>query len=349
MTIVTKLHLSLFLALALIFAAPAAGPVSGMFGVTAAQAQTINRISVQGNQRVDDATVISYLTVRVGSRATRAELSASQSALLASGLFSSATVSMSGNTLRVAVSENSIVGSVLFEGNNALSDNELNDMVDLSRRGTFTQARLETDIRTIEYAYDRRGFENVKVTARTENTSDGRIRVVFVVNEGNRAGIAAINFSGNNAYDSGFLKSLISTKESHLLSWLFRDDALDEDRLTVDGETIRQYYVNHGYPDAQILSAVSEFDEAQNAYFVSFTISEGEYYEFAGIGIETSIPGLDTEALKSVVRTYEGDTFSARKIAASSEEMAVRAAAQGYAFADVRARLNRDTANKEGG
>jgi len=246
----------------------------------------------------------------------------------------------------VRVSENAIVGAVLFEGNQRFSDAQLLDMVDLGSRGTFTDQRLQTDVRTIQLAYDRAGYTNVSVSARTETMDNGRIRVVFQMTEGDRAGIGAITFSGNYAFDGNLLKTVIGTRESHLLSWLFKDDSFDEDRLTVDAEAIRIYYTNHGYPDAQILSAVSEYDASQNAYFITFTISEGERYTFGNIGIETSIPGLDTEALKPAIRTYQGSTFSARAMTGSAEELAVRATGQGYAFADVRPRIDRDISSR---
>lgn len=337
---------SLFLAFAFLIIAPVAGPMGSLLGVETAQAQNVSRISVEGNTRVDNATVVSYLALRTGEAATRARISASTDSLLASGLFETVTVTYSGGTLRVRVSENPIVASVLFEGNQRFSDDQLVSMVDISSRGIYTDERLATDIQSIRLAYDQAGFTNVGVTARSEVVEGSRVRVVFVVNEGERAGVAAINFTGTNKINPNQLKSVITTKESHLLSWLLRDDAYDEDKLAVDSELIRIYYANRGYPDAQVLSAVAEFDASNNAYFVSFTISEGEFYEFGNVSIETSIPGLNADQLKSVIRTYEGNRYSFRNLQQSAEEMAVRATQQGYAFADVRPRIDRDVANR---
>lgn len=337
---------SLFLALALLIVAPAVGPLGSIVGVEMAQAQTVSRIAVEGNTRVDDATVVSYLALRTGDAATRTRIAASNEALLASGLFETARVTYSGGTLRVRVTENPIVASVLFEGNQRFSDDQLVSMVDMSSRGIYTDGGLATDIQSIRLAYDQAGFNNVSVTSRTEVVEGARVRVVFVVNEGERAAVAAINFTGTNKIGANQLKSVISTKETHLLSWLLRDDAYDEDKLAVDSELIRIYYANRGYPDAQVLSAVADFDAANNAYFVNFTISEGEFYQFGEISIETSIAGLNTDALKSVIKTYQGNRYSARSLQQSAEEMAVRATQQGYAFADVRPRVDRDVANR---
>lgn len=342
----TKMLRSMLLAMAFLVLAPLAGTAPGLLGVQAAQAQTVGSISISGNTRVDDATIVSYLTVRVGEAATSSRISASTEALLGSSLFDTVNVKFSGGVLRISVSENPIVASVLFEGNQRFSDAQLLAMVDMGSRGIFTDGRLATDIQSIKLAYDQAGFTTVGVTARTDVLENARVRVVFVVTEGERAGIAAVTFSGNNVIGADQLKGTIQTKESHLLSWLLRDDTFDEDRLAVDSELIRLYYSNRGYPDAQVLSSVAEFDDTRNAYFVNFTISEGEFYKFGAIGIETSIVGLDTSALKATIRTVEGNRYSSTRLQRSSENMAFSATGQGFPFADVRPRIDRDVVNR---
>src|SRR3569833_1681641 len=159
----TKLLRSVFLAFALLKMAPI-GVGGTILGVEAAQAATVSKISVFGNSEVDDATVIKYLALQVGDVATGAKLSASVDALQATGLFKSVNVNMQGSTLVVKVTENSIVSSVLFEGNQRFSDANLVAMLDLENRGTVDQAGLDRDITTIKQAYTDAGFTNVSVT-----------------------------------------------------------------------------------------------------------------------------------------------------------------------------------------
>ena len=242
-----------------------------------------------------------------------------------------------------AQAQEQLVASVLFEGNRRFPDNQLLQMVDISTSGIYSQQRLNADIESIRLAYDRDGFNAVSVTARTEQTTDGRVRVIFEINEGERAGIAAINFTGNNAIGSGNLKGTMLTKESGILSWLLRDDTYDEQKMAVDRERLRVYYANRGYPDAQV-NSVAEYDATRNAYFINVTVNEGQKYEFGNVGIETSIDGLNTDVLRSTVRTGQGATYSALELQKSIEDMAYEATVQGYSFADVRARLDRDAA-----
>jgi outer membrane protein insertion porin family len=238
-----------------------------------------------------------------------------------------------------------LVSSVLFEGNNAFSDAALLAMVNVGERGSFTDQSLASDVESIRLAYAAKGFDKVSVTAKTEPSDSGRTRVTFVVAEGERTGVAAINFTGNSSIGSGALKAIIRTHETGLLSWLFRDDTYSQEQLQVDSSLIELYYANHGYPDAKVTSAVGEFDASRSAYFVNFTVSEGDRYRFGDVAVETSIPGLNADVLASTIRTGKGDTYSLSKLNRSQEDMAVEATGQGYAFADVRPRVERDAAN----
>ncbi|WP_051332189.1 outer membrane protein assembly factor BamA [Cucumibacter marinus] len=337
---------SLILGLLIWVAAPlVGGPLQNLVGVEAAQAQTVRAIAVSGNNRVDDTVVISFLTVKVGQTANSSNIVSSIDSLYQSGLFKTVDVRMSGNTLRVSVSENPIVASVLFDGNRKINDGKLANLVDLSESGVYTDAGLERGVRAIRAEYDKIGIP-ATVRSEVQTLTNQRVRVTFHIVEGDRIGVAAINFTGNQSISDWTLRSVIKTRQSHLLSFLFRDDVYDEAKIAADKELIRQFYVDHGFPDAIVQSAVVEFDEQRGAYYVNFDIQEGERYEFGDIAIETSIPGVDTRSLEREIRTREGTRFSGRDLDRTTQEMSLAAANQGYSFAEVRPRVERDIANK---
>ncbi len=271
-----------------------------------------------------------------------------RSAVLALALMFLAPLTGVGGTLlgvEQAQAQNApLVASVLFEGNARFTDANLVAMIDTQNRGTADAAGLARDVQSIENAYRDVGFSDVQVTTRLDPVGDGRMRVVFVIVEGVRAGIAAINFTGNNNISAWSLKSVIRTKESSWLSWLLRDDNYTQQQLDMDRELIRQYYANHGYPDAQVTSAVAEYSAERAGYFISFTVVEGERYAFGEIGVETSIAGLDANQLTNTIRTRQGSQYSGAELARTAQDMAVEATNLGYPFADVRPRVVRDAA-----
>lgn len=249
-----------------------------------------------------------------------------------------------GPALAQVPSGERLIASVLFEGNQRFTDSNLLAMVEVANRGTLTQDRLNRDVVSIQTAYQQAGYRNVRVTPRVEPTEGGRVRVVFVIDEGQKTGIAAINFTGNASIGAGALKGTIQLHETNLLSWLVKDDNYSDDAAAADAERIRLYYANHGFPDAQV-SYVAEFDPSRNGYFVNFTIVEGERYTFGNVGIETSIPGLNANALSSTIGTRQGQRYSYRDLQQTADDMAIEATAQGYPFADVRPRIDRDIVN----
>jgi outer membrane protein insertion porin family len=265
-------------------------------------------------------------------------------AFLIAAPFAGTGVALVGVPAALAQSQPTLISAVLFEGNSRYSDNQLLAMVS-SSSGAYTPEGVERDVQSLRLAYVDAGYNDAQVTSRVEPTETGRVRVVFVVNEGIRAGVTAINFTGNEHINAGTLESVLTTKRTNFLSFLFRDDVYSEEALERDREIIRLYYANHGFPDAQV-TGVAEYDATRNGYFINFTIFEGDQYSFGTIGIETSIPGLNAEALRSTIQTGEGSRYSYQDLVATADDMALEATGQGYSFADVRPRIDRDIANR---
>ena len=71
-----------------------------------------------------------------------------------------------------------------------------------------------------------------------------------------------------------------------------------------------------------------------------------ERYDFGDISVDSSIPEVDAQALQSVVQTYKGDTYNAKKVEDSIIALTEKVAGQGYAFAQVTPRGDRNFENK---
>jgi outer membrane protein insertion porin family len=93
-----------------------------------------------------------------------------------------------------AAQEDPLISAVLFEGNQGFTDAQLITMVDVASRGIANSSVLASDAESIRLAYEQRGYANVSVSYRLEESDSDRVRVIFEINEGIRTGIAAINF-----------------------------------------------------------------------------------------------------------------------------------------------------------
>ena len=70
-----------------------------------------------------------------------------------------------------------------------------------------------------------------------------RIDLAFEINEGDPTKVARISFIGNEFFDDDDLRENIQTKESIWYRFLSTDDSYDPDRLTLDRELLRRFYL----------------------------------------------------------------------------------------------------------
>jgi outer membrane protein insertion porin family len=336
----------LLAALVVLSSVPLSLGLGACFGGSSAQAQgAIQNIRVEGNKRVEPETVRSYLTFSTGDAYDPALVDESLKALFATGLFQDVRIRREGTTIVIVVLENPIVSRVAFEGNREIEDSTLASEVQLKARAVYTRARVQADVQRILDLYRRQGLYAAQVDPKIINLDNNRIDVVFEITEGPTTKVRAINFIGNSAFSDSQLRYVISTTQTNLLSFLKSTNIYDPDRLNLDRELLRQFYLKNGYADARIISATADLDRDGRGFFITFTIEEGERYRFGPIDVESALPSVNIDALRGVILTRTGRVYNAEKVEKTVEALTVEVSQQGYAFGQVRPRFERDEAS----
>ena len=135
--------------------------------LTVAEAQTrVNSISVDGNVRIPDSTVISLMEFQPGQAVSNDDINDAVQRIMASGLFETADVRPTGGGLAVSVVERPTVNRINIEGNRRLDDEELLPFVALSPRRVYSAQQAEADANAIAEAYAARARLSAAVTPR---------------------------------------------------------------------------------------------------------------------------------------------------------------------------------------
>jgi outer membrane protein insertion porin family len=324
---------------------PRAGaPVTPPAAQAPAQAPqlAIRRIVVEGNQRVEASTVQSYLLLRPGDLVEPERVDLSLKTLFATGLFADVQIGQRDADLVVRVVENPIVNRVIFEGLNALKEEDVAKEIQAKPRSVFTPARAQSDVQRIIEQYRRSGRFAATVTPQVRELEQNRVDLIFEVDEGPVTGVRNVNFIGNRAFSDRDLKEAVLTEESHWWKFFSKNDNYDPDRLEYDRELLRQYYTNRGYADFRIVSATAELTPDQKDFFITFTIDEGEKYEFGEVKVETELDKVPSELLRAVVPIRSGQMFEGELIEKSIDSMTFTAGTGGYANVDIRPRIDRN-------
>jgi outer membrane protein insertion porin family len=306
----------------------------------------VQRIVVEGTQRIEPDSVLSYLLLRQGQAYDPAVADRSLKVLFDTGLFSDVRMEFDGTTLTVRVVENPILNQVVYEGNANTSDNELNKEVQVRPRMVFTRARVQADVQRIIELYRRAGRFAATVDPKIIQRPQNRVDLVFEIDEGPTTGVAAINFIGNHVFSDTDLREQIATTTSAWWKFLTTNDNYDPDRLTFDREQLRRFYLARGYADFRVVSAIAELAPDRRNFYVSFTVDEGELYHFGKIQINSRIRDLNPTDLEALLLTKEGDVYDAGLVDKSIEALTFAAGTRGFVFIDIRPRVQRNPMTK---
>lgn len=313
-------------------------------GLSQPQQNIIGSIIVEGNQRVDAENILPYVAIAPGEPYNSEKIDLSLKSLFATGIFSDVQFEQRGNVLVVKVVENPTVNQVLFEGQNSLTTEKLTKEVQIKPRSWFSIGRVQADRRRLIEVYRRAGNFSTVITPKIRELPQNRVDLIFEIQEGPKTGIRDVNFIGNHEYSDRRLESVVVTEASSWWRFFSNKDNFDPDKLEYDREQISKFYLNNGYYDFRINSAIAELTPDQKDFFVTFSLDEGEKYEFGEVTVNTHLARLSSDVLKAVLPIRTGATYEKDMIDKATEAITFLAGSAGYAFVEVR---HREVPNRE--
>ena len=311
---------------------PLAWPALGM---SSAQAQTVSQIVVEGNQRVETETVLSYMQIAPGEAFDTGKIDESVKALFQTGLFADVQIFRRGSQLVVKVEENPMINRVNFEGNDKVKDADLAKEVELRERMMFTRSRVRGDVERIIGLYRRTGYYSVRVAPKIIRLPQNRVDLVYEIQEGAETTVKKIVFEGNESFSDGDLRAVIATTEHKWWKFFSRNDTYDADRLEYDRELLRRYYLKNGFADIAVISAEAELSPGGEDFTITITLQEGPRYSVADVAVNVGDANLDPKQLRGGIKTGVGDAYDASKVDKTVENLTLEASRQGFVFAKV--------------
>ncbi len=331
--------------LALVFLAFLA-PVTTALAQNMFGGDPIADIKIEGTQRIEADTVRSYMQLNPGDPFAPDRIDKALKNLFATGLFADVAFRREGNTLIVKVVENPIINTIAFEGNDYLESKDLFAEIQEKPRTVLTQSRVQADVQRILNLYRRSGRFGATVDPKIIKLDQNRVNLVFEIKEGSRTDVRKISFVGNKSFSDSELRGVILTTETAWYRFLVTTDTYDPDRLQVDRDRLRDFYLMNGYIDFKVISAVAELSPEQDAFYITFSLDEGERYKVGKVDVKTSLKDLDPEVLRSLVQVKEGEWYDQRDVDKTTAALNDALGSLGYAFVDVQNRLDRDSKKK---
>jgi outer membrane protein insertion porin family len=307
--------------------------------------EVVRTIAVRGLQRLEPATVLSYIQLRVGQPYSEAAADQALKDLYATELFADAQIRNDAGNVVITVKENPVINRIVLEGNKRIKEDKILPEIRLAPRQIFTRSKVRADVARIIELYKRQGRFAATVEPKMVELDQNRVDIVFEIEEGPKSKVRQINIIGNEVFSDGDLRSEMVTKQARFFRFFSSSTSYDPDRMAFDQQKLRQFYLTQGYADFRVVSAVAELTPDKKDFIITYVVEEGDRYKFGDIAVESQLRDFDGEALAKNLPMKPGDWYNAKLVEDTIESLNETAGLFGYAFADVRPDYVRDKDN----
>jgi outer membrane protein insertion porin family len=313
---------------------PAAGDLTG---------QIIERFEAVGNASVASDTIRVYLGIQPGDPYQPEAIQRNFLNLWQTGLFDDIRVEAEpgdkGVVVRAIIKERPRIGAVEFRGNKELNTQKINEAlerekIDIHVGNTIEQTLVRRAAETIKQTYAEGGFEGVQVDTITEDLAEpGEKRIVFVINEGIKAKVAGIDFTGNKRFSDGKLRSVMKDVKRHnIITWVRKKNLYVPSKLDEDLERVKNYYQDHGYQD--VVFGDPQIKTVGKRVRITIPVKEGEVHKFGSVSV-TGNTVFTSEQILGDFPLKEGETLARKPIQARVDAFGEAYRMRGYIYAYV--------------
>ncbi|MCY4613828.1 MAG: outer membrane protein assembly factor BamA [Nitrospira sp.] len=299
----------------------------------------VDSVAIQGNQRIEDAAILGNVTLTPGDPLTTRATQDQIRRIYDMGFFDDVQVQTETTAKGVAVifvvQEKPFVVGIVFDGNDALSDDKLKEVITLKNQVFLDQQAIKLSAEKIRAEYEKSGYHKVRVVPIIQELQQSRNRVTFFIQEGVRAKIDSIHFAGATVFSKKDLLGVMANREwTPILSLITDAGILHKEELSNDIERIKEFYSNRGYLDVQVGAPAIELSDDKENVNLTFRISEGNPYTVQTVRYEGNTV-FEDEALARFSYIRPDDVFQRTAVREEITRVTDMYGAEGYSFAEV--------------
>ena len=290
---------------------------------TSVNAEVVNTLKVEGNERISDETIVVFGDILIGSNYNSSDLNLLIKKLYESNFFSDISAEIKNGELSIIVSENPIIQSVEINGESARKYiKKINELIFLKEKNAYVKNNLKSDINIIKEFYRSLGFYFVKIDVDMEILKKNRVNIIYTISKGKKASIAKIHFLGDKKVRDLKLRDIITSQVAKPWKFISQNIYLNQGRVELDKRLLENYYKNNGYYEVEISSRNVEYSEGEGLV-LTFSINAGKRYKFKKIYADIS-PSLDKLSFLSLEKEFNkviGDFYSQKKLTTILEKI----------------------------
>lgn len=308
-----------------------------LVGICAGAEETIEKITILGNVKVEEGVIRGAIKSREGGPFSVEKIREDLRSIFDLGSFTDVQVDIKstprGKEVIFIVVEKPSIKEVLIKGNEKVKLDDIKEKMTLTPRSILNLDKVKENSEQIRKLYFSKGYYGVKVDYKVDYLETNEAIVTFTISEGPKGHIQKIIFKGNKKIKSPELKKIITTKQWSIFSILTKTGTLDEDVLKNDVQLLTAYYFDHGYLEAKLSEPKINLTNPKKIR-IEIDVAEGPRYYLGSIDFKGDVI-TTKEALFKLLKIKRGDPYSNTAIRKEVSSLTEAFANQGYAYVEV--------------
>lgn len=291
------------------------------FEAPAAATGRVVEIRVVGLRRLEEAVVRAAVQTGVGDNLAGWMIQRDLQAIYATGVVDDVKVDVSpsedgrGVVVTYEVDEKPAVREVKISGNKKIDEESLRESIDIVGFDVLNETQLQRNVTALRAKYLEKGFYLVRIEPKVQPVGRDQVDLTFEITEGRKVLVRTIDITGNEALPDRKVRRFLQTKQAGPLGWLTNSGAFKEENLEMDGQIVRQIYMEEGYLQVKVDPPKVYLTPDKRAITISIHVEEGEKFELGQIRVEGDfLPevGLTEEAARQILAGETAKTMRGR-------------------------------------
>ena len=286
------------------------------FSAKASFAEILNKIIVNGNDRVPTETIVMFSNVKIGNNINNNELNKIIDRIYSSNFFENISTKFENNTLTITVKEYPIIGNIEFNG---IKSKRLIEAVksnlNLKTRSSLNEFLLEKDKTAITDTLKSNGYYFSKIEIFKQPQENNMVDIIYEIDLGNKAKIKKISFTGDKVFKDNKLSSVIISEEYKFWKFISGKKYLNEQIISIDNRLLKNFYLNNGYYNVQINSSFAKLIDDENFELI-FNINANNkiFFNDLKLQVPTDFDLTNFKYIEELFENLKGKPYSINRI-----------------------------------
>ena len=294
----------------------------------------ISQIIVEGNDKIEKDAILAQIQSKVGDVYSLEQVRGDVLRLYRMGYFYNIEVDRTGSVLTYKVMEKPTVTKIIFDGNDALDDEDLEDALDIKQYQFLNVSSIRLAVEKMQKLYEERGFFLAKVDYQLKELENNSAELTFHIQENDKVKVKDIIILGNQQVSDQELMSAMLTKEQGFFSFLSGSGQYRQEFFERDVQMLKVIYYNKGYIQANVGLPRVYISPDRKSISIRISVEEGKQYKVGSVDV-TSDELFSSQELLDLVRIKENEFFAYNVVQADMERLKAKYGDLGYAYTNV--------------